>query len=322
MIRTRSNKDTSYTDRCLRCPRGTFQIFSTIFSEYNPNTLQPTDADFDDPVQMCAQCPVGTSCPRSTPQQQDFGFTVGIHIIPHKGFWLNSMLLHFHAGRFVSANHSSVSFRRAEGNESDPRAEGNESDCRSEFCSRAAAKVSAHRCASSACNHDGYRPETWSALLNPENPDWMCGTSGRTGLACGLCKDGAVLNAKKNCESCGDAENLWVLKVFAGLGAVLGGGAVGYLVVWRQIFQEEHDPFGDQEYRTGLVGSKIQISTGETGAPGAGGEPSNAIAGTEGNEAAENPEMTQQDVMCCITKAPEHLQQKVDEYNKALEAPE
>jgi hypothetical protein len=96
MIRTRSNKDTSYTDRCLRCPRGTFQIFSTIFSEYNPNTLQPTDADFDDPVQMCAQCPVGTSCPRSTPQQQDFGFTVGIHIIPHKGFWLNSMLLHFH----------------------------------------------------------------------------------------------------------------------------------------------------------------------------------------------------------------------------------
>ena len=53
MIRTRSNKDTSYTDRCLRCPRGTFQIFSTIFSEYNPNTLQPTDADFDDCFADC-----------------------------------------------------------------------------------------------------------------------------------------------------------------------------------------------------------------------------------------------------------------------------
>ena len=30
MVRARSEKDTSYTDRCFRCPAGTFQIFSTI----------------------------------------------------------------------------------------------------------------------------------------------------------------------------------------------------------------------------------------------------------------------------------------------------
>jgi len=230
------------------------------------------------------------------------------------------MLLHLQAGRFINANNSSVFSRRAEENESV------EPDCRSEFCSRAAAMVSAHRCASSACNHTGNRPEEWSDLLNPENPDWMCGTSGRTGLACGLCKDGAALNADKRCESCGDAEDLWVFTVFTGLLSVLGGGAVGYLVVWRPVFQEEHDPFGDHDYRTGLVGSKIQTSTGETGAPGAGGETSDAIAGTKGDEKAENPdekaenpEMTQKDVMCCIMKAPEQLQKKVDDTQKLLE---
>jgi hypothetical protein len=307
MIRARGNKDPSYADRCVRCPAGTFQIFSTIFSGYNPSTLQPTDADFNDPGRMCAQCPVGTLCPRSTPQQEDFGFTVGVHIIPKKGFWLDSMLLHFHAGRFISANDSSVSSRRAERNESV------EPDCQSDFCSRAAAIVSAHRCASSACNHAGNRPEEWSDLLNPENPDWMCGTSGRTGLACGLCKDGAALSAEQICESCGDAEDLWVFQMFTGLVAVLGGGAVGYLVAWRPIFREEHDRFRDHDYRTGLVGTKIKTSTGETGAPGAGGETSNAKAGIEGNESAENPEMTQKEVMCCIMKALELFKKKKDD---------
>jgi len=45
--------------------------------------------------------------------------------------------------------------------------------------------------ASRICNHTGDRPKEWSGLLNPENPDWMCGEdSSRTGLACGICKEG------------------------------------------------------------------------------------------------------------------------------------
>ena len=85
MVRARSEKDTSYTDRCFRCPAGTFQIFSTIFSGYNPSALQPSDSDFDEPGRMCAPCPVGTSCPRASAQQQDFGFTVGICKQRHSG---------------------------------------------------------------------------------------------------------------------------------------------------------------------------------------------------------------------------------------------
>ena len=301
MVRARSEKDTSYTDRCFRCPAGTFQIFSTIFSGYNPGTLQPSDADFDDPGRMCAKCPVGTSCPRATAQQQDFGFTVGIHIIPERGFWLNSMLLHSHAGSIMSLNDSSVSSRRAGGNEnSDP-------ECHSDFCSRAAAMVSAHRCASGACDHAGNRPEEWSDLLKPENPDWMCGTSGRTGLACGLCNDGAALSAGQVCESCGDAEDLWVFQLFAVLVAFLGGGVVWYLVVWREIFREEHEYFGDG--RIGRVDMKIETSTGGTGAPGAGGETLNAETGSEGDEEAEKPHMSVMDVM----KAPEQLKEKEEE---------
>jgi hypothetical protein len=58
----------TWTDRCFQCPSGKFQLFSTNW--YNKNTWQPSSKDFQDPESMCASCPGGSTCPRSTAEEK------------------------------------------------------------------------------------------------------------------------------------------------------------------------------------------------------------------------------------------------------------
>lgn len=254
MIRASDVKDTSFRDECFQCPVGKFQMFST--NHYNPDTLQPDGDDLEDPARMCAPCPGGTSCPRSTAQQKDFGFTVGIHLIPTKGHWVNSVLIHAHTGTFIKLTNSLPSRRAA--NETAAGA------CSSGFCSKAAETVTVHRCKTNMCNHTGQRPKEWSDRLKPENPDWMCGESKATGLACGLCKKGSALEDGE-CENCGNADSIWVLQLCAVLLGIVLGGAIWYGIVWRGIFTEEVDHY--EAGRTAAVGPPAASQHEETEGP-------------------------------------------------------
>lgn len=135
----------------------------------------------------------------------------------------------------------------------------------------------------------GARPKEWSDRLEPDNPDWICGDSGRTGLACGLCRQGTALSAGKVCESCGDDQDLWLFQLFAcSLALFMGniimmlilflilatfwldpqligvlfrciymaGGALWYMIVWKGIFFEEHDQF--QDGRTNTLSAALE----------------------------------------------------------------
>ena len=135
MIRAPGNTDVSFQDRCFQCPAGFFQIFST--NHYNLKTLQPSSG-LEDPILMCSPCPSGTSCSRSKAQERDFGFTVGIHILPSNGFWLNSLLLHEMSGTFIYVNDSLRPSRRVE--------EDVEDEEKKTFREESAEMVTAHRC--------------------------------------------------------------------------------------------------------------------------------------------------------------------------------
>jgi len=54
---------------------------------------------------------------------------------------------------------------------------------------------------------------------------------------------GTAQTADKSCEYCGNAAEMWVFQLFAGLGGLVVGGAIWYAIVWRGIFAEEHDPY-------------------------------------------------------------------------------
>jgi len=64
---------------------------------------------------------------------------------------------------------------------------------------------------------------------------------------------GTALTADKSCEYCGNAAEMWVFQLFAGLGGLVVGGAIWYAIVWRGIFAEEHDPY--EAGRTPVVSS-------------------------------------------------------------------
>jgi len=111
------------------------------------------------------------------------------------------------------------------------------------------------------CQHQKKRPREWGDRQNPDNPDWMCGSSGRTGLACGLCRDGTALTSGKICQSCGNAENLWVFQLVAIVVTVVIGSTLWYLIVWRRIFIEEHDYYQDGRTQANIVLSRTYVHT-------------------------------------------------------------
>jgi len=256
LIREPGPKDSSFRDRCFQCPVGKFQLYSTNY--YNDKSLQPSVDAMEDPESMCAKCPIGASCPRSTVQERDFGFTVGIHILPDTGFWFNSKLIATTMGSFIESNASMQSARRVDETKS------NDFDvfrCKSAFCNASTEIVTIYRCASKMCQHQKKRPREWGDRQNPDNPDWMCGSSGRTGLACGLCRDGTALTSGKICQSCGNAENLWVFQLVAIVVTVVIGSTLWYLIVWRRIFIEEHDYYQDGRTQANIVLSRTYVHT-------------------------------------------------------------